>query len=144
MLLHQNTCLLYTSCEKLTKEQFELYRHGDFPYQLAHDYVLKQAGIKSGLLTDFTITYQPAKIFTDNRIKAKVQNYFNGSSSMNLYLTIMDTLDSGELDFMFQYKVAVVSDEIVDELYRVMIKAVEIGIESSNKTIGEIIDEIYA
>lgn len=63
---------------------------------------------------------------------------------MNLYLTIMDTLDSGELDFMFQYKVAVVSDEIVDELYRVMIKAVEIGIESSNKTIGEIIDEIYA
>lgn len=132
------------ACEKLTKEQFELYRHGDFPYQLAHDYVLKQAGIKSGLLTDFTITYQPAKIFTDNRIKAKVQNYFNGSSSMNLYLTIMDTLDSGELDFMFQYKVAVVSDEIVDELYRVMIKAVEIGIESSNKTIGEIIDEIYA
>ena len=132
------------ACEKLTKEQFELYRHGDFPYQLAHDYVLKQAGIKSGLLTDFTITYQPAKIFTDNRIKAKVQNYFNGSASMNLYLTIMDTLDSGELDFMFQYKVAVVSDEIVDELYRVMIKAVEIGIESSNKTIGEIIDEIYA
>ena len=132
------------ACEKLTKEQFELYRHGDFPYQLAHDYVLKQAGVKSGALTDFTITYQPAKIFTDNRIKATVENYFNGSASMNLYLTIMDTLDSGELDFMFQYKVAVVSDEIVDELYRVMIKAVEIGIESSNKTIGEIIDEIYA
>ena len=132
------------ACEKLTKEQFELYRHGDFPYQLAHDYVLKQAGVKSGVLTDFTITYQPAKIFTDNRIKATVENYFNGSASMNLYLTIMDTLDSGELDFMFQYKVAVVSDEIVDELYRVMIKAVEIGIESSNKTIGEIIDEIYA
>ena len=132
------------ACEKLTKEQFELYRHGDFPYQLAHDYVLKQAGIKSGLLTDFTITYQPAKIFTDNRIKAKVQNYFNGSASMNLYLTIMDTLDSGELDFMFQYKVAVVSDEIVDELYRVMIKAVEIGIKCPTKTIGEIIDEIYA
>ena len=132
------------ACEKLTKEQFELYRHGDFPYQLAHDYVLKQAGVKSGVLTDFTITYQPAKIFTDNRIKAKVQNYFNGSSSMNLYLTIMDTLDSGELDFMFQYKVAVVSDEIVDELYRVMIKAVEIGIKCPTKTIGEIIDEIYA
>ena len=132
------------ACEKLTKEQFELYRHGDFPYQLAHDYVLKQAGVKSGVLTDFTITYQPAKIFTDNRIKAKVQNYFNGSASMNLYLTIMDTLDSGELDFMFQYKVAVVSDEIVDELYRVMIKAVEIGIKCPTKTIGEIIDEIYA
>ena len=132
------------ACEKLTKEQFELYRHGDFPYQLAHDYVLKQAGIKSGLLTDFTITYQPAKIFTDNRIKATVENYFNGSASMNLYLTIMDTLDSGELDFMFQYKVAVVSDEIVDELYRVMIKAVEIGIKCPTKTIGEIIDEIYA
>ena len=131
-------------CEKLTKEQFELYRHGDFPYQLAHDYVLKQAGVKSGVLTDFTITYQPAKIFTDNRIKATVENYFNGSASMNLYLTIMDTLDSGELDFMFQYKVAVVSDEIVDELYRVMIKAVEIGIECPTKTIGEIIDEIYA
>lgn len=132
------------ACEKLTKEQFELYRHGDFPYQLAHDYVLKQAGVKSGVLTDFTITYQPAKIFTDNRIKATVENYFNGSASMNLYLTIMDTLDSGELDFMFQYKVAVVSDEIVDELYRVMIKAVEIGIKCPTKTIGEIIDEIYA
>lgn len=92
------------ACEKLTKEQFELYRHGDFPYQLAHDYVLKQAGIKSGLLTDFTITYQPAKIFTDNRIKAKVQNYFNGSASMNLYLTIMDTLDSGELDLCSNIK----------------------------------------
>ena len=56
----------------------------------------------------------------------------------------MDTLDSGELYFMFQYKVAVVSDEIVDELYRVMIKAVEIGIKCPTKTIGEIIDEIYA
>ena len=32
------------ACEKLTKEQFELYRHGDFPYQLAHDYVLNKQG----------------------------------------------------------------------------------------------------
>ena len=32
----------------------------------------------------------------------------------------------------------------VDELYRVMIKAVEIGIKCPTKTIGEIIDEIYA
>lgn len=132
------------ACEKLTKEQFELFRHGDFPYQLARDYVLKQAGVKSGVMTDFTITYQAAKIFTDNRIKATIQNYFNGSIAMNLYLTIMDTLDSGELDFMFQYKVSVVSDEIVDEIYRVMIKAMEIGIEYPTKTIGEIIDEIYA
>ena len=43
---------------------------------------------------------------------------------MNLYLKNNGHFRFRLINFMFQYKVAVVSDEIVDELYRVMIKAV--------------------
>lgn len=132
------------ACEKLSQEQLSLFRHGDFPYQISSSYLLEKSGVKSGMLTDFNITYQPAKIFTDDRIKAKIQSYCNGSTAMTVYLTIMDTLDSGVLDFVFEYRASVVNEEIIDEIYRVMTKSLEIGIQCPDKTIGEIINEVYA
>ena len=75
-------------------------------------------------------------------LKARVQNYSNGSSGIPVYLTIIDVLGTGNLDFMFEYNLAMASEEIVDKLYDQMIKSIEIGIASPNKTLREIISEI--
>ena len=74
--------------------------------------------------------------------KRQVQNYSNGSSGIPVYLTIIDVLGTGNLDFMFEYNLAMASEEIVDKLYSQMIKSIEIGIASPNKTLREIISEI--
>ena len=131
------------ACDKLSEEQFATFRHGDFPFQKAAEYIGKRADIKAGMLTDFTITYQPAKISKDGKINATIQNYCCGSIAMIMYLTIMDTLDTGTLDFLFQYKAATVSDEVVDEIFRVINRDIDIGIYSPKKTIGEILNEVY-
>ena len=38
-------------------------------------------------------------------------------SGISIYLTIMDALGTGNLDFMFEYNLALASEEIVDKFY---------------------------
>ena len=123
-------------------DQAKLFRHGDYPYQRVVDFIQKNAGIKTGNFTDLSFTYQAAKVGSENMFKAKVQNYSNGVSGISIYLTIMDALGTGNLDFLFEYNLALASEEIVDKLYDQMIKSIEIGIASPNKTLREIISEI--
>lgn len=130
------------ACNKIMIDQAKLFRHGDYPYQQVMDYLQKKVGIRSGNFTDLSFTYQAAKVESENMLKARVQNYSNGSSGIPVYLTIIDVLGNGNLDFMFEYNLAMASEEIVDKLYSQMIKSIEIGIASPNKTLREIISEI--
>ena len=130
------------ACNKIMIDQAKLFRHGDYPYQRVVDFIQKNAGIKTGNFTDLSFTYQAAKVGSENMFKAKVQNYSNGVSGISIYLTIMDALGTGNLDFLFEYNLALASEEIVDKLYDQMIKSIEIGIASPNKTLREIISEI--
>ena len=130
------------ACNKIMIEQAKLFRHGDYPYQNVVDFIQKNAGIKTGNFTDLSFTYQAAKVGSENMFKGKIQNYSNGSSGISIYLTIMDVLGSGNLDFMFEYNLALANEEIVDKFYEQMIKGIEIGIASPNKTLREIIREL--
>ena len=130
------------ACNKIMIDQAKLFRHGDYPYQRVVDFIQKNVGIKTGNFTDLSFTYQAAKVGSENMFKAKVQNYSNGVSGISIYLTIMDALGTGNLDFLFEYNLALASEEIVDKLYDQMIKSIEIGIASPNKTLREIISEI--
>lgn len=130
------------ACNKVLIDQSKLFRHGDFPYQVVMDFIHKVAEIKTGGFADLSFTYQAAKVNTKNKLNAKIQSYSNGSSGVAVYLTIMDALGSGNLDFLFEYNLALANEEIVDKMYYQMIKSIELGIESPNKTLREIINEI--
>lgn len=127
----------------LTLSQDIMYyaRHGDFPYQKVVDFLHEKAGIKHGSFADFTLTYQAAKADSSHMLKGKIQNYDNRSTGVAVYLTIMDILGTGNLEFMFQYNIAMASEEIVDKIYNQMINSILIGIENPNKTLKEIMDE---
>ena len=42
--------------------------------------------------------------------------------------------------FLFEYTISVVKEENVDEIYKLMIEVIELGISSPDASIGEILD----
>lgn len=131
--------------DKITTDQFRLFRHGDFPYQQIVDYIwnmYRKSRFSMGQFTDMSFTYQLGKIDSDVNIDYSVKYHSNTSSGIPVYLTIMDIADKGTLDFIFEYKVSDVDEETVDKLYSQMIQAIEIGIESPNSTLKDIMDKV--
>ena len=119
-----------------------LFRHGDYSYQDIMAYVKEKYPVENSAYsyTDMCFTYQLAKINSESDIKYIVKNYSNGTSAMGLYLTIMDVSDTGTLDFLFEYTLSVVKEEVIDKIYKLMIKVIEIGINRPEISIGEILD----
>ena len=130
------------TCNKLMMDQMLLFRHGDFSYQDIMAYVKEKYPVENSAYsyTDMCFTYQLAKINSESDIKYIVKNYSNGTSAMGLYLTIMDVSDTGTLDFLFEYTLSVVKEEVIDKIYKLMIKVIEIGINRPEISIGEILD----
>lgn len=132
------------TCNKLCIDQMRLFRHGDFPYQDIMAYIKEQYLVKSSAYTytDMSLTYQVAKINSESDIKYVVKNYSNGTSQMGLYLTIMDVSDAGTLDFLFEYTLSTVKEKDIDNIYKLMINVIELGINMPELSIGEILDSV--
>ncbi|CDM68195.1 Hypothetical protein CM240_1031 [Clostridium bornimense] len=130
------------TCNKLTIDQMFLFKHGDFPYQDIMAYIKEQYPVKETAYsyTDMCFTYQLAKINSESDIKYSVKSYSNGISAMGLYLTIMDVSDAGTLDFLFEYTLSVVKEEVIYKIYKLMIRVIELGINMPEISIGEILD----
>ena len=130
------------TCNKLMMDQMMLFKHGDFSYQDIMMYVKKKYPVENTAYSysDMCFTYQLAKVNSASNIKYDIKNYSNGTSAMGLYLTIMDISDEGTLDFLFEYTISVVKEENVDEIYKLMIEVIELGISSPDASIGEILD----
>lgn len=132
------------TCNKLTMDQMSLFRHGDFPYQDIMAYIKEQYPVKNSAYsyTDMCFTYQVAKINSINDVSYIVKSYSNGTSAMGIYLTIMDVSDSGTLDFLFEYTLSLANEEVINRIYKLMIKVVELGISKPEMSIGEILEVV--
>lgn len=131
-------------CEAFAKEQLRLFRHGDFPYAEVAAYVKKKhfKNKATAAIADFSLTYQLAKIVTEDHERVQGSCYSNGIQSVPVYLTIMDLGDNGELSFNFDYSTAFMSSEAIDDMYFTFLKVIDKGISNPNLTLGEIIGEI--
>ena len=131
------------ACNKLTGEQFTIFRHSDFPYERISNYILNThfGGKKTVAYQDISFTYQLGKIVADESVPFKVKTYSNGVSGMPAYITVMDLEDSGTLEFMIEYNRTCTKEDI-SKIYYQMLKAVELGINNPSITIGEILEKI--
>ena len=132
-------------CEKVTTDQYGLFRHGDFPYPTVLKYVDEKFNPgKKGRFwyTDMMFTYQMGAVKLKEDLHYFVKNHSNGSCTRALYLTIMDVEDNGELDFLFEYNTAIVKEEIVDKIYNVMLAVVDIGIEEPEIKMSDLINKM--
>ena len=134
------------ACENIAEEQFKCFRHGDSPFQDVAMYVAEK--FKLGKMTvrrnvaPICFTYQVAKVELEDKIDYDIMYHSNGSSSPGIYLTIMDAMDSGNLTFIFEYNLALANVEIVNKLYKQMIEAINIGIETPNITLEELMNKV--
>lgn len=131
-------------CNKLISEQLNSFRHSDFPFEYISDYIkTKHAkGNKRAIFTDLSLTYQLGKIDTEEELKFTTRPHSNGCSGVGVYLTIMDAADLGTLDFIFEYNIACCNEELVSKMYYEMLKVIELGIDSPESTLEEIMDKI--
>ncbi len=93
-----------------------------------------------------SLTYQPLTITKDTPsmpdVDYKSMWYTNGVAAQPLYLTVMHRPEDNGLNFNFEYKKSMVSDEEMQYFYYYLCRVLFRGIEDENRTIGEILDMI--
>lgn len=131
------------ACNKLTVEQFGIFRHADFPYEQITKYIQETYynGKATSAIMDMSYTYQLGKIVADESVPFNIKTYSNGMSGVPAYITIMDLEDSGTLEFLIEYNRTCTKEDI-SKIYYQMLKAIELGIGNPCITIGEILKKV--
>ncbi len=133
------------ACDKISEQQFEAFRHGDFPYETVIDYIWQKYRkniFSKGSFCDMSLTYQLGKIVTREPLDYVTKYHSNSSSGIGVYLSIMDVGNKGTLDFVYEYKKNIINEDIVKTMFCQMIKVIELGIEDPNLTLKEIMDKV--
>ncbi|MGN0596951.1 MAG: condensation domain-containing protein [Ruminiclostridium sp.] len=93
-----------------------------------------------------SLTYQPLTLRQKQTeipdIDYKSFWYSNGVAAQPLYLTVMHRVEDNGLDFNFEYKQDVVTEEEMEYLYYYLCRVLFRGIEDKDRTVGEILEMI--
>ena len=131
----------------IQKEQNRIFRHSDFdPIELTmrrSRYWKLRPGASYEIIS---LTYQPLSLQSETEkmpdIQYKSMWYSNGVAAQPLYLTIMHRPEDNGLNFNFEYKKDVVTEQEMEYLYYYICRVLFRGIEDKNRTIGEILEMI--
>ncbi|MGN0633958.1 MAG: condensation domain-containing protein [Oscillospiraceae bacterium] len=131
----------------IQKEQNKIFRHAEFdPIELTM-MRSKYWKLRPGASYEsISLTYQPMGLDKEKDkmpdISYKSMWYTNGVAAQPLYLTIMHRPEDNGLNFNFEYKKDVVTEEEMEYLYYYICRVLFRGIEDKNRTIGEILEMI--
>ncbi|MCQ2462294.1 MAG: condensation domain-containing protein [Clostridia bacterium] len=132
----------------LDDEEQEIFHHCDFHtlkmYHIKHT-AMKMKSLSQTYDTLSFSYHSPVDTPAENdEIRATVKGewYNNDYSCQNLYLTVKHRPSDNGLEFIFEYRIFEDSLEDLKVLYEKMIKAIEMGIDNPQITIGEILEEI--
>ena len=131
----------------IQKEQIRVFRHADFD---PIEFTMKRSKywkLRPGASYEsISMTYQPMNIHRGEQdfpdISYKSMWYSNGVAAQPLYLTIMHRPEDNGLNFNFEYKKEIVTEEEMQYLYYYICRVLFRGIEDKNRTIGEILEMI--
>ena len=94
----------------------------------------------------FGLSYQPLmkSTYIDDKMEESVKSiwYNNGSTMIPLYVTIRHRKQDGGLDFCFEYRKEPPAEYDLRILYEKIAKALVLGAENPDITVGEILDKI--
>ena len=129
-------------------EQNEVFRHCSFDtlemYHIKH-MAMKMERLEQTYDTMSFSYHAPMEIpfeTEENRRTAKGIWYNNDYSVQNLYLTVKHRLNDNGFEFIFEYRICEDSKADLEVLYDKMQKAILLGANNPDMTIGEILDTI--
>lgn len=133
--------------KEIQKEQNRIFRHAEFdPIELTAKRARYWKLRPGASYESISLTYQPLSLQDDKDkmpdIAYKSMWYTNGVAAQPLYLTVMHRPEDNGLNFNFEYKKDVVTEEEMQYLYYYICRVLFRGIEDKNRTIGEILEMI--
>ncbi len=141
-----------TFCEgicKISEIQNDMYSHASLAFletlKERHKSMPKEAKFDS-TYDSFGLSYQPLmkSVCIDEEMEKTVQSiwYNNGATMIPLYVTVKHRKQDGGLDFVFEYRQEPEAEYDLRLLYDKMTKALVIGAENPDITVGEILNRI--
>lgn len=134
---------------KISEEQNEMYKHSSLSFleilNERHKSMAKEAKFDS-TYDSFTLSYQPLMktAFIDDEMAETARSiwYNNGATMIPLYVTVMHRKQDNGFDFVIEHRKEPDSRYDLNILYDKMYKALILGSENPNITVGEILDKI--
>lgn len=128
-------------------EQSKIFRHANYdPIELTMKRAKYRKFSPGASYESISLTYQPLTIREKNTempdVDYKTFWYSNGVAAQPLYLTVMHRPEDNGLNFNFEYKKDVVSEQEMEFLYYYYCRVLFRGIEDKNRTIGQILEMI--
>ncbi|MCM1167808.1 MAG: condensation domain-containing protein, partial [Ruminococcus sp.] len=128
-------------------EQNKIFRHANYD---PIEYTMKRSQYRKftpgASYESISLTYQPLTIRERDTdlpdIDYKTFWYSNGVAAQPLYLTVMHRPEDNGLNFNFEYRKDVVTEQEMEFLYYYLCRILFRGIEDKSRTIGEILDMI--
>ncbi len=135
--------------QKISDIQNEMYQHASLSFletlQERHKSMPKEAKFDS-TYDSFGLSYQPLMktAYIDEEMEKTATSiwYNNGATMIPLYVTIMHRKQDNGLDFCFEYRKEPESEYDLRILYTKINKALVMGAENPDITVGEILNEI--
>lgn len=134
--------------EEVQDVQSAVLRHCNF--DTLEMYHIKHMAMKTGDITQtydsMTFSYQaPLDVpYENEEVKATTMGiwYNNDYSAQNLYLTVKHRANDNGFEFIFEHRINENAEEDLKILYPKMLKAIMLGVNNPNMTMGEILEEI--
>lgn len=128
-------------------EQNRIFRHANYDPIAVTMIRSKRWKMRPGASYEsISLTYQPLTLRQKDtelpNIAYKSLWYSNGVAAQPLYLTVMHRVEDNGLNFNFEYKKDVVTEQEMAYLYYYLCRVLFRGIENKNRTIGEILEMI--
>lgn len=128
-------------------EQNKIFRYANYD---PIEYTMKRGKYRKftpgATYESISLTYQPLTLRERDTelpdIDYKTFWYSNGVAAQPLYLTIMHRPEDNGLNFNFEYKKDVVSEQEMEFFYYYFCRVLFRGIEDKNRTVGEILEMI--
>ena len=135
--------------EKISEVQGEMYVHSRLSFletlKERHKSMPKEAKFDS-TYDSFGLSYQPPVKITciDEEMENSLRSiwYNNGAIMIPLYVTVLHRTNDGGLDFIFEYRKEPEAEYDLRILYSKIEKALILGAENPDMTVGEILDKI--
>ncbi len=130
----------------IQKEQNKIFRHANYdPIAFRQNQMGYWKTAKGTCYESISFTYQPLTLNNANKmpdIPYKSMWYTNGVAGQALYLTLMHRPEDNGLNFNFEYKKELVTDEEMQYFYYYLCRVLFRGIEDETRTIGEILEMV--
>ncbi|MDD6021999.1 MAG: condensation domain-containing protein [Oscillospiraceae bacterium] len=143
-VITQETDTFREAVGKVASCRNQLIRHMNFPYLEARLLQQKEFGYATSQGPScLMFSWMPIGFaIKEHNFDVEFQAYSNGRFSMPLYIFAVPDAKTGGTDFYYMYRVHTISADQINLLHDNAMKAIKMGIENPDITVGELLDNM--